>query len=67
VKSGGLRGDMPLIAAFIDDMREAFGRDKIDSAIRNGMRGGDLFFASENGITIGRRPNTPEGETCRSM
>ena len=49
------REKMPEVTAFIDSMREAFGRDEIDAQIRKGMKGGDEFFARENGITYGRR------------
>ena len=51
-----LREDMPVVAAFIDDLREAFGRDAIDAQIRLGMAGHGTFWASENGIEVGSRP-----------
>lgn len=48
-----LREAMPTVAAWIDELREAFGADSINAAIRNGMAGGDHFYASENGHSIG--------------
>lgn len=53
MKSGGLREAMPLTAAFIDEMREAFGADMIDAQIRQGIAGEPGFWASENGHEIG--------------
>ena len=48
-----LRKSMPLVAAFVDDMREAFGADVINPQIRRGMAGEIGFWASENGVEIG--------------
>lgn len=48
-----LREQMPGVAAFIDQLREAFGRDEIDGQIKRGMRGEPTFFAQENGHAIG--------------
>ena len=44
------------VTAFIDGMREAFGKDAIDAQIRLGIAGHGTFWASENGIEIGSRP-----------
>lgn len=52
-----LREEMPAVTAFIDSLREAFGRDMIDKQIRDGIRGEPVFWASENGIEIGTRVN----------
>lgn len=53
-----MRARMPTVAAFIDELRAAFGKDVIDECIRRGMREGggrDWYFAaSENGHHIGR-------------
>ena len=47
---------MPLITAWIDDLRAAFGREAIDAMISRGMKGeAGKFWASENGIEIGTR------------
>ena len=52
---GRLREAMPQTAAFIDELRAAFGREAIDGQIRKGMQGLPCFWASENGIEIGTR------------
>ena len=44
---------MPEVTAFIDSLREAFGKDHIDQQIRRGMRGEPVFYARENGHQIG--------------
>lgn len=43
-----MREAMPQTAAFVDALREAFGRDVIDKAIRDGG-----LYAEENGHVIG--------------
>lgn len=49
-----LRLDMPLTAAWIDALREAFGRDAIDPQIRAAVKDGlPTFHASENGREVG--------------
>lgn len=49
-----LRAEMPQTAAFIDAMREAFGKAEIDAQIRKGMGGLPGFFhAKENGHEVG--------------
>jgi hypothetical protein len=48
-----LRQTMPTVAAWIDELREAFGADAINPAIRNGVAGGAAFYATEGGQTIG--------------
>ena len=50
-----LRADMPLIAAWIDDMRDGFGAECINDTIRRGMRGEPVFWAQENGHSVGTR------------
>ena len=48
------RAAMPLIAAFIDEMRDAFGREAIDGMIRKAtVEGLPTFYASEAGRTVG--------------
>ncbi len=45
---------MPLVAAWIDDLRAAFGADIIDGQIRAATRDGlPTFYASEAGRSIG--------------
>lgn len=48
-----MREAMPTVAAWIDELREAFGADTVNRAIRNGVAGGTHFSASENGHSIG--------------
>lgn len=48
-----MREAMPTVAAWIDELREAFGADSINAAIRNGVAGGSRFHAVENGHEIG--------------
>ena len=44
---------MPTVAAWVDELREAFGADGINAAIRNGVAGGAAFYATEGGHSIG--------------
>lgn len=44
---------MPTVAGWVDEMREAFGVDCVNRAIRNGMKGAPTFHARENGHEIG--------------
>ena len=48
-----MRDRMPNVAAFIDAMREAFGKAEIDKQIRRGMRGEPVFYAREGGKEVG--------------
>ena len=49
-----LRAEMPQTAAFIDDLREAFGAEAINPQIKKGMAGLPGFFhAQENGREVG--------------
>lgn len=50
---GSLRDQMPVVTAWIDGLRSAFGAESIDKVIKDGMRGKPVFFASENGHTVG--------------
>jgi hypothetical protein len=50
-----LRDAMPITAAWIDELREAFGREGIDAEIRKGMNGVPGFWARENGREVGTR------------
>lgn len=52
-----LRLAMPTVAAWIDDLRAAFGAESINAAIRNGANGGTHFHARENGHEIGVEPD----------
>ncbi|MFM0166858.1 hypothetical protein PQR39_41350, partial [Paraburkholderia sediminicola] len=44
---------MPEIAAFVADMKSAFGEQEIDEAIRRGKAGEPTFFACEDGRAVG--------------
>lgn len=48
-----MRDEMPVTAAWIDKMREVFGKESVDSAIRRGMKGHQGFHATENGHEVG--------------
>lgn len=50
-----LRSEMPVTAAFIDALRDAFGAEEINAQIRRGMRGETTFYAKKGGREIGRR------------
>lgn len=50
-----MRDSMPHVAAFIDEMRAAFGEDEVNAQIRIGMDGAQTFYACENGIEVGTR------------
>ncbi len=52
---GSMREVMPLTAAFVDAMREAFGAQAVEQIIRDGMAGQPGFYAEEGGRTIGTR------------
>ena len=56
MSKGSLREQMPVVTAWIDKMRDAFGKEHIDAQIRAGMKGKPVFFASENGNEIGTKP-----------
>lgn len=63
-----LRQTMPLVTAFIDNMREAFGTEAIDNAIRGGMAGLPTFWAREGDVEIGKRDARPVVEvSARQM
>lgn len=48
-----LRDEMPITAAWIDELREAFGAEMINAQIRLGMEGAQTFYAEENGHRVG--------------
>jgi hypothetical protein len=55
------REDMPMVTAFIDSMREAFGKKDVDRMIEVGIREGG-FYAAENGHTVGKPLPEPQSE-----
>jgi hypothetical protein len=46
---------MPEIAAFVTELRRAFGDATIDEAVARGKAGEQTFFACENGRTVGTK------------
>lgn len=44
---------MPVVTGFVDDLRQAFGAEQIDGAIRLGMKGRPYFWAREGEHEIG--------------
>lgn len=58
-----LREQMPAVTAFIDQLREVFGKEMIDGQIRKGMRGEPVFWASENGHEVGTPIHTAKDRT----
>jgi len=60
-----LRHSMPETAAFIDAMRDAFGAEMINAAIKAGIDGQPTFWASENGQEIGTRAPYSAGKAIK--
>lgn len=48
-----LREQMPETYAFIEAMRDAFGKDHINAPIKLGMQGAKTFHAVEGGFEVG--------------
>ena len=59
MKAKNLRQTMPIVTAFIDECREAFGKDVVNQAIKAGIDGQETFWARENGIEVGTRMSRP--------
>jgi hypothetical protein len=58
-----LRDEMPQTAAWIDDLRAAFGAAGINAQIKKGMAGlPGFFYASENGHEVGTKATPPRCE-----
>ncbi|EEA03872.1 conserved hypothetical protein [Burkholderia sp. H160] len=51
---------MPEIAAFVAELKAAFGEQDIDEAIRRGKAGEPTFHAQENGRSVGTAPPVTE-------
>ena len=55
-----MKADMPAVFAFVQDMREAFGKAEIDALIRGALEDGlPTFWAREGGHEVGVRSQTP--------
>jgi hypothetical protein len=51
-----MREAMPVVAAFVDELRQVFGAETINCSIAAGMRGQPgKFWASEGGMEVGTR------------
>lgn len=50
-----LRQTMPTVAAWIDELREAFGTEQINLQIKDGIAGHPTFYACENGQEVGTK------------
>jgi hypothetical protein len=48
-----MRDSMPETAAFIDSMRQAFGAEEMNAAMKRGLAEG-TFWAVENGHVVGK-------------
>jgi len=46
---------MPLVAAWVAQLRTAFGDDLMNDVIRRGRNGEPVFYASENGQSFGTK------------
>lgn len=61
--SGSMRDQMPVCSAFVDALREAFGKEEIDNVIRRGLRPDckpeHRVFFSEHGVTLGQPAPEP--------
>lgn len=57
--NGFMREAMPVVSAWIDDLRLAFGRDDVTRWVREGLADG-TFYAAENGHEIGVLAPAPE-------
>lgn len=55
----GRKHPMPEVAAFVAELRRAFGDAAIDEAVARGKAGEPTFFASENGLAVGTKSEAP--------
>jgi hypothetical protein len=55
MKQRELKEKMPGVAAFVELLVEAFGKEAIHGQIRRGLVGEPTFWASENGYEIGTK------------
>lgn len=66
-RGGSLRAELPDMAAWIDSLRRAFGKDRVDEQIRRGMKGEPTFavYSTDDRdppLLMGtRRPPDPAG------
>lgn len=55
MKQKELRQKMPEIADWLDAMVEVFGKESVHGQVRRGLAGEPMFYAEENGHTVGTR------------
>lgn len=53
MKQKELKEKMPVVAALIEELASAFGKETIHGQVRRGLNGEPTFWATENGYTIG--------------
>lgn len=56
---------MPVCAAWMDELRAAFGKESVDGWIKDGIAGEGEFFAREAGYEIGYLQ--PEPDPARTV
>lgn len=61
-----MREAMPMVAAFVDELRAVFGADQVDPSIRAGLRGEpNKFWAKEGAHELGTQFDRAAGECER--
>jgi len=53
MKQKEFKEKMPVMAAFVEQLVEVFGKESIHGQIRKGLQGEPVFYATENGHEIG--------------
>lgn len=66
-RPANMRAAMPKVAAWIDNLRAAFGAEDINAAMRFRVAGQPTFYASENGNQVGTPPAAPLAEVCAAQ
>lgn len=51
-----MREKMPTVACWLDTRRRVYGEDYVNSVVRRGLNGEPVFYAQENGHTLGKLP-----------
>lgn len=62
-----VRHPMPEIAAFVANLKSAFGEREIDEAIRRGKAGEPTFYARENGRSVGTARSSVAGAVAHEL
>ena len=61
-----MREAMPVVSAWIDDLRLAFGKEGVTLWVRQGLQDG-TFYATEGGHEIGRKPEPANAVSAAEM